>query len=166
MVIGGAAVIAHGIPRFTADIDATILADDPQELMAAFQREGIVGRVPDVISFARKNRVLLLEHEASQIPIDLTLAALPFEAEALSHREVVRFGRIDVPVPRVEDLVIYKLVAARPRDLDDIERLLELHRAVVDLGRVRRIVREFALALEDTSRLEALEKLLKPKRRR
>jgi hypothetical protein len=57
--------------------------------------------------------------------------------------------------------VIYKLVAARPRDLDDVERLLLLHGASLDLRRIVATVREFAEALEDTGRLDALERLLK-----
>lgn len=56
--------------------------------------------------------------------------------------------------------MIYKLVAARPRDLDDVERLLLLHGASLDLRRIVATLREFADALEDRGRLEVLDRLL------
>ncbi len=62
---------------------------------------------------------------------------------------------------RAEDLVVYKLVAARPRDLDDAEKLLSLHGPVLDIARIRRLVREISDALEDSSRVETFERLLR-----
>jgi hypothetical protein len=63
-------------------------------------------------------------------------------------------------VPRVDDLVIYKIVGWRPQDQQDVERLVALHRAQMDLNRVRRLTHELAEALEDPQRAEELEELL------
>ena len=52
-------------------------------------------------------------------------------------------------------------MAARPRDLDDVEKLLLLYAVSLDTARIRRITREFAEVLEDPARLEALERLLR-----
>jgi len=52
-------------------------------------------------------------------------------------------------------------VAFRPQDQQDIERLLVLHRSNVDLARVRRVVGEFAAALDDTQRMDDLEKIIR-----
>ena len=46
-----------------------------------------------------------------------------------------------------EDLIIFKAVAHRPKDLMDIQALIESH-LDLDRERVRRWVREFAQALE------------------
>lgn len=64
------------------------------------------------------------------------------------------------PFAWAEDLVIYKAVAWRERDRTDIERLLVLHGRAIDLDRVRRVVREFAEALEDPGRIDELEALI------
>jgi hypothetical protein len=105
--------------------------------------------------------VLLVQHEPSGVPVDLSLAWLPFEEEAIRCGAEGDYAGVRIRLPRPEDLVIYKLVAARPRDLEDAERLLLLYGGSVDVPRIRRAVREFAEALEDVSRVEALERLLR-----
>ena len=161
MVIGGAAVIALGVPRSTAAVDATILAEDPEELVATFRSERIVGREADLVELARTYRVLHMVHEPSGVPVDVSLASLPFEEAAIARRQIVRFERVAIPVPRAEDLIVYKLIAARRRDLDDVEMLLVIHGETVDVARVRKVVGEFCEVLEDSSRLRALDDVLK-----
>jgi hypothetical protein len=52
------------------------------------------------------------------------------------------------------------MVAARPRDLEDVENLLLVHGRTMDLRRVRAVVADFAAVLEDQERPAALERLL------
>ena len=56
--------------------------------------------------------------------------------------------------------MVYKLIAARPRDIDDAEGLLAIHAATMDLPRVRRVVKELATALEDEERPQILDRLI------
>ena len=163
MVIGGVAVIASGVPRYTADIDATLSAPDesPERLIAALRPHGIVPRLDDAVTFARERQVLLLRHEPSGVPLDISLALLPFEEEALAAAHEADYAGVPVRLPRVDDLIIYKLVASRPRDIDDVERLLALHGPTLDLPRLRQIVGEFAQALDDQERPAALARLLR-----
>ncbi|MFW6012464.1 MAG: hypothetical protein ACOC92_02005, partial [bacterium] len=65
------------------------------------------------------------------------------------------------PVPLPEDLIVYKAVAWRDRDKEDIERLLLLHAEQVDLARVRELVAQFATALDEPERLEQFETLVR-----
>ncbi|MBN1837838.1 MAG: hypothetical protein JW820_18420, partial [Spirochaetales bacterium] len=94
-----------------------------------------------------RHRVLLLVHGPTAIQVDISLGLLPFEREVLDHRRVVAAGELLLPVPRVEDLIIMKAVAHRPVDLEDIRGLIEAHPRL-DRDRVRRVVSEFAAALE------------------
>jgi hypothetical protein len=75
LVIGGVAVIAGGVPRLTADIDATIWAPgtDPGALLNLLRIHRIVPRISDAITFAKERQVLLVQHEPSGVPVDLTL---------------------------------------------------------------------------------------------
>ncbi len=57
--------------------------------------------------------------------------------------------------------MVYKAVAWRDRDKEDIERLLLLHAKDIDLGRVRDLVRQFAEALEEPKRIEEFETLVR-----
>ena len=52
------------------------------------------------------------------------------------------------------------VVAFRPQDQQDIERLLTLHGQNIDLARVRRIIDEFAHAMEEPERLAAFEAIV------
>ena len=100
-------------------------------------------------------------HEASGTPIDVSLAWLPFEEEALEASVACDYAGVEIRVPRAEDLLIYKLVALRARDVDDAEGLLLLHGTTMNLGRVRETVRQFAAVLDDSERPQVLERLIR-----
>jgi hypothetical protein len=160
--IGGVAVIALGFPRSTVDVDATVLASatTPKDLLAVFERYGIVPRISDAVEFALRSGVVLAVHEETLINLDVSLARLPFEEEAIRSAREVLYERVSIRVPRAEDLIIYKLVASRPRDIEDAERLILLYANEIDTGRIRKILTEFCQVLEDESRLRTLERLL------
>jgi hypothetical protein len=163
LVIGGLAVIARGVPRFTADVDATFVGDDVplERVFETLRRHGIAPRVDDAVGFARERHVLLVRHTASGVPFDLSVAWLPFERDAIRRGEPSDCAGVVLPVARPDDLVIYKLVAFRPRDLDDAERLLLLHGSRLDVDRIVETVKDFAAALDDTERIATLERLLR-----
>jgi predicted nucleotidyltransferase len=94
------------------------------------------------------------------VDIDLSLAWLPFELESIAAAETVEMQGVSLRIPRPEDLIIYKVVAWRPQDRQDIERLLALHGQQMDLDRVRRLVREIGAALDDSTRAAEFEDLL------
>lgn len=162
MLIGGIAVIARGVPRTTLDIDAAVWAVhlDLDRAVAVFGHHRIVPRIPDARRFAEEQQVLLLRHEPSGTPLDVSLAWLAFEHEALARATPVDFGDAILRVALVEDLIVYKAVAWRERDRTDIERLLAAHPGGVDLGRVRSLVAEFSALLETPERIVEFEAVL------
>jgi hypothetical protein len=162
MVIGGVAVIACGVPRSTVDIDATVRIEamDLKALARACTTHGLEPRIPDAVAFANRNQVYLAVHRPSGVPVDISLAWLPFEYEAIEQSTVATYGSVAIRIPRPEDLLIYKLVASRPRDVDDAEQLLLVHRGTMNLDRVRSVLMEFCEALDDQSRMTTLEQLL------
>jgi hypothetical protein len=78
----------------------------------------------------------------------------------LGRAELIAVGEATVPVAVAQDLVIYKAVAWRDRDRADIERLLRLHVSGIDFDYVRRVVEEFAAALDEPERVTDLEELI------
>jgi hypothetical protein len=151
------------VARATVDIDATVSARavEPERLAATLARHGILPRLGNALDFARARHVFLAEHRPSGVPVDVSLGWLPFEEEAMAAAEIHEIAGVRTPVARAEDLVIYKMVAARPRDLDDVENLLTVHGRSLDLRRIRAHVADFAAALEDAERPAALERLLR-----
>ncbi len=162
MIIGGVAVIVSGVPRETIDIDATILgkSSDLDSVVKIFTRHGIVPRIPDALGFAKQRSVLLLRHDPSGVTIEVTLAWLPFEEEALARARQIEFEGIKLRVARPEDLIVYKAAAWRERDRGDIERLLILHLADIDLARVRELIAQIGKALDDPQRLAAFDEMV------
>jgi hypothetical protein len=161
-LIGGLVVNRWGQPRATADVDFSVLAPYGDEalvldtLLAHF-----VPRRPDARDFALTYRVLLLETVAA-VPVDVALAAFPFEIEALdlaSSWEVV--PGVQVTTCAAEHLVVYKLVAARPQDLIDVEGVVRRQRERLDVKRVRFWGEQFAELKEDPDLLRPFEDALK-----
>lgn len=149
IVIGGAAVCLLGQPRMTADVDAMLLVslDDLPLLLSAAREMGLVPRIKNVEAFARKNRIVLLRHRATDTDVDISLGVLPLEVEAVRRSQVIRVGKLRLRLPAVEDLIIFKAVAHRPKDLLDIRTLVEMHRDL-DRAHIEYWVRQFADLLE------------------
>lgn len=95
--------------------------------------------------------MLVLRHRATGVDIDVSLAQLEFELVALRSSVSRKFGRVSLQVPRVTDLLIYKLVAGRPKDYQDVEELLALG-LDIDADRIAVTLAEFD-AMLDTNRL-------------
>jgi hypothetical protein len=161
IVIGGIAVIARGVPRVTRDVDVAFSGAEVtlSGLLTDLDAAGIVPRIDDAIEFAAESQVLLSRHAKTGVDIDVSFAWLPFEMEAIAAASPAMLGAAQLPVAQPEDLVIYKTVAWRPQDQQDIERLLALHGARMNLARVRRHVQELGEAMEE-DRIRALDALI------
>ncbi|MBL9013430.1 MAG: nucleotidyltransferase [Myxococcales bacterium] len=161
-IIGGLAVIARGVARLTRDIDLAVAGADLTSAALAEElgQVGIVPRISDAIAFAEENQVLLMKHAASGVEIDVSRAWLPFELEALAAAQQESLGGVRIAITQPEDLIIFKAVAWRPVDQQDVERLLVLHGNRIDLERIRRHVKELGDALE-IDRLRDLDALVR-----
>jgi predicted nucleotidyltransferase len=162
VLIGGLAVSQLSRPRLTADIDVlTYLDHDSRipKLIESTTSAGFSLRIQEAEAFARQNRVLLLIHDQTRIPVDLSLGILPFEREVIERSSRVSAGHLQLPLPSVEDLIILKAVAHRAVDLQDIAALVEAH-PNLDRTRIEQVVDEFAEALEMPEILEDVRSIL------
>jgi hypothetical protein len=150
VVIGGIAVGLLSQTRFTEDLDAMVLLsiDEIPHFLAAAQDEGIIPRISQVEEFAKRSRVLLLQHTPSQTNIDISLGALPFEQEVVQ-RSIAHpiDDTLTIRLPTPEDLIIMKAVAHRPKDLLDIQGIIHSNPGL-DRERIRNWVTQFATLLE------------------
>ena len=162
MIIGGLAAVARGIPRFTRDIDATIAGEgfDVDRALVLLRHHGFEPRIEHAAEFARQRLVLLLRHRPSAVDLDLGLAWLPFEHEALSRATSVDFGGVSLPVVAVDDPIVLKAVAWRLGDRSDIERLLIKHGRTIDLVRIRQALEQLLNMLDEPERLVEFDRLV------
>lgn len=147
MVIGGQAVLLHGEPRLTQDVDLTLGAapDRLPDVLGALAAAG-VQPVVDPEPFVAETLVLPCAHAPSGLRVDVIFSHEGYEREAIRRTVAAEIGGATVRFASVEDLLIHKLVAGRARDLDDARGVLVRHPAV-DLGYLRRWLREFDAAL-------------------
>jgi hypothetical protein len=161
-LIGGMVISRWGQPRATTDADFSALAPYGDEtrvldvLLARFQP-----RRADARTFALDHRVLLLT-TADGVGLDVALAAFPFEIEALEQATSWDLGvGVALRTCSAEHLIVYKLVAARPQDLLDMEGIVRRQGRRLDLDCIRRWGREFADLKEDPDLLRPFERVLR-----
>lgn len=161
-IIGGVAVALLAQPRVTQDIDAVLWLDttEVESFLQTGAAYGFVPRISDAADFARTRRVILLQHQPTGVTVDLSCGALPFENELIARARTLTIGSLKLRVATPEDLIIMKAVAHRPRDIADIEAILNIEQHL-DLARVRYWVKQFADALEMPELMEDLEKMLR-----
>jgi hypothetical protein len=158
-IIGGIALIRWGTPRFTRDVDIALLTGfgREDEFTIPLLDSGYTGRVGDAAAFARRSRVLLVK-APNGISIDISLAALPFEEQAIRRASMFEFVEgCSLRTCSAEDLIVLKLFAFRPQDLADVQSVVDLQESTLDWEYIRenlaplaeakdepRIMREFA----------------------
>jgi hypothetical protein len=166
-LFGAQAAILYGAARLTADVDVTI---DPGALptstiMDELQRAGFVLRVADAERFVERTRVLPLLHERSGIPCDVVLAGPGIE-DLFFERTCVRVVEgLEVPVVAADDLVAMKILAGRPKDLDDVAAIVRAQGGGLDLVRARETLGLLEQALDRRDLLPLLETTLARTRR-
>ena len=152
-VFGAQAVVAYGQPRLTADLDVTVAADleHVPELVSRLQVTGLRLQPTATDDFVRRTRVLPFVHEATGIPVDIVLAGPGLEQEFVAHARMLDLGGVTVPVISPEDLIVTKILAGRPKDLEDVVGILREQLPTLDLDRSRRFLSllQEALARDD-----------------
>jgi predicted nucleotidyltransferase len=161
IIIGGLAVSLIGRPRYTNDIDLVILNLDDRlsEFITRLKTLGITPRIEEVEEFALKSRVLLMRHLDSGINIDISMGILPFEINAVAKRHVKSYSGLELALPAPEDLIIFKSVASRQQDIEDIKVILSRY-PNLDKKYVLSHVKEFAEILDREDIYSNIEKLM------
>ncbi|XYI04185.1 nucleotidyl transferase AbiEii/AbiGii toxin family protein [Sorangium sp. So ce1128] len=161
-VFGAQAAVAYGRPRMTADVDVTIdLAQTSTlTLVDDLSRAGFDLRIDLGEAFLREARLLPLVHRATCMPIDVVIAASSLHVEFLARRRLIDLGGVRVPMISPEDLIVTKVLAGRPKDLEDVRGVL-LEQHDLDLDRIRELLGELEAALGEDRLLRRLERLLR-----
>jgi len=141
LVVGGVAVVLHGVPRFTADVDL-VLALDKANVLAALDALAGLGYRPrapvPLLDFANPDlrrdwiqekgltvfSLWSTDHPATEIDLFIE-EPFPFE-EVFARATQVDLGSNHVTVASVSDLIELKRRADRPKDREDIEQLMAL----------------------------------------
>jgi hypothetical protein len=157
--LGGALALgAWGVPRTTTDVDIAVFVAEPEldKLLDSVERAGaMVDRAEAHRSVAKTG--FLVAH-LGRTRLDLFIAHHPWHAEMHARRQLL-------PTPdgkerwflSLEDMALAKLLYARPKDIQDLERLFAVQRSRLDLAYLRRWLA--AMVPVSDMRLQILEGL-------
>ncbi len=155
-IIGGIANLIHGGARTTQDVDLTLFAEIDQldHIYRLFELD-FMPLHENALAFFQRFFVLPLRHQATQIRVDVAAGLSGLERRAIARSERRNFGEVEVSVCTVEDLILFKLFAAREKDLLDVKSLVASNRQSLD----RNYLRDCARELIDLERGDVLQKL-------
>ena len=137
--LGGALALgAWGVPRTTSDVDVSVFVSEREldRLLDSVERAGaMVERVEARRSVARTGFFVAF---FGRTRIDLFIAHHPWHAE-------MQRRRVALPTPdgrprwflSPEDMALAKLLYARPKDVQDLDRLFAVQAGRIDLAYLR-----------------------------
>lgn len=169
-LFGAQAAFVYGAARLTVDVDVTVALNErrPGELLAALARHGIRSRLDDE-GFVERTRVLPVIHVPSGIAGDIVLAGPGLEEMFLDRARIQDLLGVPVPIAAPEDLVVMKILAGRPKDIEDVKAIVAAQGDKLGLDDVRGTLRLVEEALGQSDLLPILESALavaRPRRRR
>ena len=166
-LFGARAAILHGVARLTADVDVTVrlpAATSAEMLATGLERHGFVRRVT-AADFMARTRVAPFVHTATSLPLDVVLAGPGLEDLFLSRAVQVEVEGVQVPVASAEDIVVMKVLAGRPKDVDDVIAIVAAQERTLDFGYVRGTLDTLERAIGQSDLLPALEAAMARARR-
>jgi hypothetical protein len=127
LVVGGQAVIAHGYPRLTKDMDLWVrpTAANGARVIAALTAFGAAPQSLSPDQFEDPRTLLMLGREPFRVGVLTDIPGVTFE-EAWAGRIHVILDGVQVPVIGKAELIRNKRTVGRLQDLADVDELQKL----------------------------------------
>lgn len=160
LVVGGLAVVVVGEPRTTADADAVVFVS-PDEAEALISAAASAGFTLDAqVERERLARTGTIRLRSGYFQFDLITASLPFEDQALARANWHTLLGMRLPFPTPEDLILFKVLAGRDKDLLDATGVARRHHDHLDTAYLERTLHPICDAAEDTAPWGRLQEVL------
>jgi len=145
VIIGDVALLVYGVPRLTYDIDITLGADihSLPLIINIIKELNMEILVKDPEGFVRRTMVLPSFHKETQMRVDFIFSYSEYERQAIKRCVKIKINDHYINYASVEDLIIHKVIAGRPRDIDDIKSLLVRHKKINERY-IRKWLKEFS----------------------
>ncbi|MGC4094220.1 MAG: hypothetical protein QM756_41185 [Polyangiaceae bacterium] len=127
LLVGGQAVIAHGHPRMTRNMDLWVrpTTENGGRVLGALADFGAGAAGPSPEQFENPRTVLMLGREPYRIDLLTDIPGVTFD-EAWSAREGVTLDGVPIPLISKRHLIANKKAVGRLQDLADVEALEKL----------------------------------------
>jgi predicted nucleotidyltransferase len=125
LIVGGYAVAAHGLPRYTGDFDTWIWLskENAKKVLDVLEEFGFGGLAITEEDFSRENSVVQLGQPPHRIDLLTSISGVSFEDAWLRRLDIDIDGEVVGFIGR-EDLITNKREVGRPQDLADVARLM------------------------------------------
>ena len=91
------------------------------------------------------------------MPLDLVLLVSGLEQEFMTRAIATDVEGTSVPVISPEDLIIAKVLAGRPKDMEDVRHLIRQRRSSLDAERIRQVLELLEQALSQSDLVPVFE---------
>jgi hypothetical protein len=161
MIVGGQAVLLYGEPRLTRDIDITlgVSIDKLDELLNTIKEIGLIPLPENIESFVEKTFVLPVKDKSTKIRVDFIFSQTSYEKQAIDRANKIEIKSKTVRFASLEDIIIHKIFAGRPRDLEDVRSIL-LKNPIFDKDYIIKWLKEFDNTLEQSRFTETFKNIL------
>ncbi len=161
IVIGGLAVTVVGEPRTTADADviAFLAVEEAETLIGEAVAAGF--EIQPEVERERLHTTGTLCFRRGPFQLDIILASLPFEEEALKRASRRKLFGLMLSFPRPEDLIVFKVLAGRQKDLLDAEGIARRHAGRLDRRLMEETIRPLCDLAEDMTAWNRLQDVLR-----
>lgn len=107
--------------------------------------------------FVARTMVLPCVDDATGIRIDIIFSRSEYEQQALGRAVTIQVGSTGVRFASAEDLLVHKIIAGRPRDIEDARSIM-LRNPQLDMAYARRWLGLLGTAIDEDllARLEVL----------
>ncbi|MFA4915550.1 MAG: nucleotidyl transferase AbiEii/AbiGii toxin family protein [Syntrophales bacterium] len=158
MIIGGQAVLLYGEPRLTKDIDITLGVgiEHLDRLLCAIEQIPLKPLPQDISTFVKQTIVLPALDESTGIRVDFIFSLTPYETQAIKKGNKVKILEHDICFASLEDLIIHKIFAGRPRDIEDV-RVVMMKNPCIDIRYIEGWLKEFDSASDGKIFLETFQ---------
>lgn len=159
MIFGGLANTIYGYSRQTFDIDVKIILDMDKEWSDLYSELNKIGKIlPDSPKdFLLDTKVLPVEID--EVRIDLVLAELPYETNAVKNSILSTLYGVKCMVCKPEDLIIQKSISERQKDWIDISEIIKIQKNNMDWDYIFKNCEQISEFLSDTTIIEKIRKL-------
>jgi hypothetical protein len=155
VVVGGLAVIFHGIPRTTmdADIILQIEGDEIPRLVEFLKENGFFASLEDMRDAFREKTHCTVEDKESMIRLDLKGVYNEMDRRTFSRKMDFDYKGTKVFIASAEDTIANKLVFGSEQDLRDAEGIYVRQMQRLDMDYLEEICKEMGVQ-EDLKRLK------------
>jgi hypothetical protein len=140
-LIGGVAVIARVFVRATKDVDLLVSCpvSEARALLAVARRHDYGWEESDVDDFLEAGLLRMWGPPSRRegLGLDILLTDSPFNEDVVRRATVVEVLGTEISVATAEDLLLMKIEANRPIDLDDAIAIKDAFASSLDMAYVR-----------------------------